>query len=165
MEEREIRRGDIYYADLSPVVGSEQGGVRPVLVIQNNTGNAYSPTVIVAAVTSQPKTKLPTHVILRDRKGLEKNSVVLLEQVRTIDKSRLREYVGILDKQQMLKVDKALRTSTGVRKLDKPLLLCLCPVCAKVFMNRRNILSKGQIMDRRRKKYVCSVRAGKGMTT
>jgi len=90
-------------------------------------------TVIVAAVTSQPKTKLPTHVILRDRKGLEKNSVVLLEQVRTIDKSRLREYVGILDKQQMLKVDKALRTSTGVRKLDKPLLLCLCPVCAKVF--------------------------------
>lgn len=133
MEEREIRRGDIYYADLSPVVGSEQGGVRPVLVIQNNTGNAYSPTVIVAAVTSQPKTKLPTHVILRDRKGLEKNSVVLLEQVRTIDKSRLREYVGILDKQQMLKVDKALRTSTGVRKLDKPLLLCLCPVCAKVF--------------------------------
>ena len=133
MEEREIRRGDIYYADLSPVVGSEQGGVRPVLVIQNNTGNAYSPTVIVAAVTSQPKTKLPTHVILRDRKGLEKNSVVLLEQVRTIDKSRLREYVGILDRQQMLKVDKALRTSTGVRKLDKPIQLCLCPVCAKVF--------------------------------
>lgn len=70
MEEREIRRGDIYYADLSPVVGSEQGGIRPVLVIQNNTGNAYSPTVIVAAVTSKPKTKLPTHVILRDRKGL-----------------------------------------------------------------------------------------------
>ena len=101
MEEREIRRGDIYYADLSPVVGSEQGGIRPVLVIQNNTGNAYSPTVIVAAVTSKPKTKLPTHVILRDRKGLEKNSVVLLEQVRTIDKSRLREYVGILDRQQM----------------------------------------------------------------
>lgn len=104
MEEREIRRGDIYYADLSPVVGSEQGGIRPVLVIQNNTGNAYSPTVIVAAVTSKPKTKLPTHVILRDRKGLEKNSVVLLEQVRTIDKSRLREYVGILDRQQMLKI-------------------------------------------------------------
>ena len=163
MEEREIRRGDIYYADLSPVVGSEQGGVRPVLVIQNNTGNAYSPTVIVAAVTSQPKTKLPTHVILRDRKGLEKNSVVLLEQVRTIDKSRLREYVGILDKQQMLKVDKALRTSTGVRKLDKPIQLCLCPVCAKVFYESRNILSKEQIMDKGRKKCVCFVRAGKGM--
>lgn len=153
MEERKIRRGDIYYADLSPVMGSEQGGVRPVVVIQNNTGNVYSPTVIVAAVTSRPKTNLPTHVVLDDRKGLEKNSVVLLEQVRTIDKSRLREYVGILDKQQMVKVDKALRKSTGVRKLDKPIQLCLCPVCAKVFYESSEYFIKRA--DYGQKKEMC----------
>ena len=154
MEEREIRRGDIYYADLSPVVGSEQGGIRPVLVIQNNTGNAYSPTVIVAAVTSKPKTKLPTHVILRDRKGLEKNSVVLLEQVRTIDKSRLREYVGILDK--------ALRTSTGVRKLDKPIQLCLCPVCAKIFYESPEHFIKRADYGQRKKEVCMFCQSRKG---
>ncbi|MGE9883881.1 type II toxin-antitoxin system PemK/MazF family toxin, partial [Blautia obeum] len=89
MKDQGIRRGDIYQADLNPVFGSEQGGYRPVLVIQNNRGNKYSPTVIVAAITSRLKTKLPTHVSLRNIKGLDKNSVVLLEQVRTIDKKRL----------------------------------------------------------------------------
>ena len=88
MEERGIKRGDIYHADLNPIFGSEQGGYRPVLIIQNNVGNKYSPTVIVAAITSQPKTKLPTHVPLQGIEGLEKHSVVLLEQVRTIDKRR-----------------------------------------------------------------------------
>ena len=133
MEEREIKRGDIFYADLNPVIGSEQGGFRPVLVIQNTTGNEYSPTVIVAAITSRPKTKLPTHVSLRNRKGLEKNSVVLLEQIRTLDKKRLENFVGTIDRYQMWKVDEALRTSTGMRKLDKPIEMCLCPVCVKVF--------------------------------
>ena len=108
MKDQGIRRGYIYQADLNPVFGSEQGGYRPVLVIQNNRGNKYSPTVIVAAITSRLKTKLPTHVLLRNIKGLDKNSVVLLEQVRTIDK---------LTKEQMQKIDKALRTSTGMKKL------------------------------------------------
>ena len=115
MKDQGIRRGDIYQADLNPVFGSEQGGYRPVLVIQNNRGNKYSPTVIVAAITSRLKTKLP-HVLLRNIKGLDKNSVVLLEQVRTIDKKRLDNYVGTLTKEQMQKIDKALRTSTGMRK-------------------------------------------------
>lgn len=98
---KEIKRNDIYYAELNPVVGSEQGGLRPVLILQNDTGNKYSPTTIVAAITSrQSKSRLPTHVnITAD--GLAKDSVVLLEQIRTIDKSRLTEYVGRLDKQTM----------------------------------------------------------------
>ena len=90
-----IKRGDIYYADLSPVVGSEQGGLRPVLIVQNDVGNRYSPTVIAAAITSQVnKSKLPTHIELNERYGLSKESVILLEQVRTIDKARLREKGG-----------------------------------------------------------------------
>ena len=133
MEEREIRRGDIYHANLNPVVGSEQGGYRPVLVIQNNRGNKHSPTVVVDAITSRPKHRMPTHVPLKGIEGLEKDSVVLLEQLRTIDKKRLDDYVGTLDRQQMLKVEKALCSSTGMRKLDKPILMCLCPVCAKPF--------------------------------
>ena len=102
----EIRRGDLYYADLSPVVGSEQGGVRPVLVIQNNIGNKYSPTIIIAAITSQiNKAKLPTHIeISANEYGLNKDSVILLEQIRTIDKKRLREKIGCLDKNMMLKI-------------------------------------------------------------
>ena len=138
MEERKIRRGDIYHADLNPVFGSEQGGYRPVLVIQNNRGNQYSPTVIVAAITSRPKSKMPTHVpIPADMQGLEKDSVVLLEQVRTLDKKRLGDYIGTLDRQQMMKVDKALCSSTGMRKRDKPILMCLCPICAKPFYDSK----------------------------
>lgn len=134
MEKRIIKRGDIYHADLNPVFGSEQGGYRPVLVIQNNIGNQHSPTVIVAAITSKPKSKLPTHVAIpADIQGLEKDSVVLLEQLRTLDKKRLDDYIGTLDKQQMMKVDNALCSSTGLRTLDKPVLMCLCPVCAKPF--------------------------------
>ena len=112
----EIRRGDLYYADLSPVVGSEQGGVRPVLIIQNNIGNKYSPTVIVAAITSQiNKAKLPTHIEIADNEyGLNKDSVILLEQIRTIDKKRLREKIGCLDKSMMLKIDNSLQISLGL---------------------------------------------------
>ena len=93
MEDRNVRRGDIYHADLDPVFGSEQGGYRPVLVIQNNIGNKYSPTVIVAAITSKEKMKLPTHIAIPEIEGLEKDSVVLLEQLRTLDKRRLENYV------------------------------------------------------------------------
>ncbi|NLU36595.1 MAG: type II toxin-antitoxin system PemK/MazF family toxin [Clostridiales bacterium] len=111
-----IKRGDIYYADLSPVVGSEQGGVRPVLIVQNDIGNKYSPTVIIAAITSQiNKGKLPTHVeISAEDYGLPKDSVILLEQVRTIDKKRLKEKIGYLSPEIMKKVDEALQISFGL---------------------------------------------------
>lgn len=111
-----VKRGDIFYADLSPVVGSEQGGVRPVLIIQNDVGNRYSPTVICAAITSQiNKAKLPTHIEIDCCKySLVKDSVVLLEQIRTIDKKRLREKIGHLDIELMKKIDKALIISVGL---------------------------------------------------
>lgn len=112
-----IKRGDMYYADLSPVIGSEQGGIRPVLVIQNNTGNKYSPTVIVSAITSQMnKTSLPTHIKLDSQEfGLKADSVVLTEQIRTIDKSRLKERIGHIDDEQIMnKVNSALGVSFGL---------------------------------------------------
>ena len=112
----DIKRGYLYYADLSPVVGSEQGGVSPVLIIQNDIGNKYSPTVIVAAITSQiNKAKLPTHIeISANEYGLNKDSVILLEQIRTIDKKRLREKIGCLDDNMMVKVDSSLQISLGL---------------------------------------------------
>ena len=111
-----IKRGDIFYADLSPVVGSEQGGVRPVLIVQNDIGNKYSPTVIAAAITSQiNKAKLPTHIeISAQEYGLAKDSVILLEQIRTIDRKRLRERIGHLDDELMEKVNEALNVSFGL---------------------------------------------------
>ena len=112
-----VKRGDIFYADLSPVVGSEQGGVRPVLIIQNDMGNRHSPTVIAAAITSQMnKAKLPTHIELVGCScGLTKDSVVLLEQVRTLDKRRLREHMGRLEPERMDEVDQAIAVSFGLR--------------------------------------------------
>ena len=117
----EIKRGYLYYADLSPVVGSEQGGIRPVLIIQNDIGNKYSPTVIVAAITSQiNKAKLPTHIeISANEYGLNKDSVILLEQIRTIDKKRLREKIGCLDKNMMLKVNNSLQISIFFFKIKE----------------------------------------------
>ncbi len=111
-----IKRGDIYYADLSPVVGSEQGGIRPVLIVQNNVGNKYSPTVIAAAITSQQsKSKLPTHIPLQaDTSGLAKDSMVLLEQVRTIDKKRLKEKMGSIDESSMSAINNAISISFGL---------------------------------------------------
>lgn len=111
-----IKRGDIFYADLSPVVGSEQGGVRPVLIVQNDVGNKYSPTVIAAAITSQhDKAKLPTHIQLNAQSsGLAKDSVVLLEQIRTIDKKRLKEKMGCLDTCSMVRVNEAISISFGL---------------------------------------------------
>ena len=114
-----IKRGELYYADLSPVVGSEQGGVRPILIVQNDTGNKYSPTVIAAAVTSKlTKAKLPTHIeITANEFGLVKDSVILLEQIRTIDKRRLKERIGELPPTIMLRVDDALKISLGFIKV------------------------------------------------
>lgn len=109
-----IKRGELYYADLSPVVGSEQGGVRPVLIVQNDVGNKYSPTIIAAAITSQmTKAKLPTHIELDTTCGLPKDSILLTEQLRTLDKQRLKEKIGILDTKAMEKVNNALMVSLG----------------------------------------------------
>jgi len=114
--DNEIKRGDIYYADLSPVVGSEQGGMRPVLIVQNDVGNKHSPTVIAAAITSQiNKARLPTHIELSANSyGLTKDSVILLEQIRTIDKRRLREKMGNIDTSLMSRIDTAIAVSFGI---------------------------------------------------
>ena len=112
-----VKRGDMFYADLSPVIGSEQGGIRPVLIIQNDLGNKYSPTVIAAAITSQTnKTKLPTHIEIRENtRGLKNNSVVLVEQIRTIDKSRLKEKIGHIDDNKIInELNNALGISFGL---------------------------------------------------
>lgn len=118
---RFIRRGDVYYADLDPVVGSEQGGVRPVLIIQNNIGNRYSPTIIVAAITGRPKKLLPTHVFVGVSQfynpcgsGLQKNSFILLEQIRTLDRERLLDYAGCVNRQKMGEINEALAVSVGL---------------------------------------------------
>ncbi len=111
-----VKRGEIYYADLSPVVGSEQGGMRPVLIVQNDTGNRHSPTVIAAAITSRlDKAQLPTHIALAEGSaGLNRDSIILLEQIRTLDKSRLRERMGRVDEPTMNAVDAALAVSFGL---------------------------------------------------
>ena len=118
-----IKRGDIYYADLSPVIGSEQGGIRPVLIIQNDVGNKYSPTVIAAAITSKlNKSRLPTHIEVDAREyGLAKDSIILLEQIRTLDKQRLKERMGHLNENKMIDVNKALFVSFGLEE-DKQMI-------------------------------------------
>lgn len=115
---KEIKRGEIYYANLCPVIGSEQGGIRPVIILQNDVGNKYSPTTIVAAITSRKtKSKLPTHVPILS-KSLNRKSTVLLEQIRTIDKSRLTEYIGKADVQTMRAIDRAIVISFGIEYLE-----------------------------------------------
>ncbi|MDE1525844.1 type II toxin-antitoxin system PemK/MazF family toxin [Ligilactobacillus salivarius] len=121
MSDFEVKRGDIFFADLSPVVGSEQGGVRPVLIIQNNIGNKFSPTVIIVAITSKiSKPKMPTHIgLVAKEVGLEKDSVVLLEQLRTIDKQRLKDKVTHIDEKLMQRVNNALKISVGLASIHK----------------------------------------------
>ena len=121
MSDFEVKRGDIFFADLSPVVGSEQGGVRPVLNIQNNIGNKFSPTVIIAAITSKiSMQKMPTHIgLVAKEVGLEKDSVVLLEQLRTIDKQRLKDKVTHIDEKLMQRVNNALKISVGLASIHK----------------------------------------------
>ena len=118
--DKTIKRGDIYYADLNPVIGSEQGGTRPVLVISSNIGNKHSLTVIIAAITSRVRTKkkLPTHLYLGGVEGLSANSIILFEQLRTIDKKRLKEHIGMIDSQQIFAADKSLLVSLGLDKKD-----------------------------------------------
>lgn len=133
-----IKRGDMFYADLSPVVGSEQGGIRPVLVIQNNIGNRFSPTIIVAAITSSvKKAGLPTHVSLPCAYGLSEDSMVLLEQIRTIDRRRLKSFIGSVNSEIIDYIDEALGISIGLEEEQHPdeMELCLCPTCASQFYN------------------------------
>ena len=121
MAGKRIQRGDIYYADLRPVVGSEQGGIRPVVILQNNIGNQFSPTTIAAAITSRDeKHKLPTHIWIGGQfYGLHQNSMILLEQVRTLDRRRLRDYIGCLDKATLAAVDRGLIVSLGMKNIQK----------------------------------------------
>lgn len=167
-ETNEIKRGDIYFANLNPVCGSEQGGFRPVLVVQNDVGNRYSPTVIVAPITGViKKNRLPTHVGLPPEIGLKKRSMVLLEQVRAIDKSRLSGFVSTLDDELMDYVDSALGISLA---LDDPteeeypdeMTLCLCPVCAAQFYNSPgHIIRRVDPLSRRKDDCTyCQVRKG-----
>lgn len=116
MEERRIKRGDIYRTDLNPVIGSEQGGTRPVLIISNDIGNRHSPTVIIAAITGKThtKAKLPTHIEIKNLEGLDRDSIILLEQIRTLDKQRLKQYLGMMPTDMMTDVDKALAVSLAI---------------------------------------------------
>lgn len=121
---RNIFRGDLYYADLEPVIGSEQGGIRPVLIVQNNLGNTYSPTVIIAPITSKvdSKPKLPTHIEIKAFQGIKKDSIILIEQIRVIDKQRLKAYLGHLKMEQMILVDKSIIHAFGLKvKLEEKL--------------------------------------------
>lgn len=117
MEERRIKRGDIYRTDLNPVIGSEQGGTRPVLIISNDIGNRHSPTVIIAAITGKThtKAKLPTHIEVKNLEGLDRDSIILLEQIRTLDKQRLKQYLGVMPTDMMTDVDEALAVSLAIR--------------------------------------------------
>ena len=139
-----IKRGDIYYADLSPVVGSEQGGLRPVLIVQNDIGNRYSPTVIAAAITSKMgKAKLPTHIdIYASEVGLAKDSVILLEQIRTLDKRRLREKMGHLDEGVMNRVDGAIAVSFGLEGANE-----IREANRRVYMRDENVQVKRKISE------------------
>ena len=132
MEPLKIRRGDIFTANLDPVEGSEQGGVRPVLIIQNNTGNRFSPTVIAAAITTKRKGNLPTHVELGSQYGLPEDSILSAEQPRTLDKSRLMQYIGHVDKYKMYEVNRALKVSLALLR-NEPNRITLCPACASAF--------------------------------
>ncbi len=132
MEPLKIRRGDIFMANLDPVVGSEQGGIRPVLIIQNNTGNRFSPTVIVATITTKRKGNQPTHVELGPKYGLPEDSILSAEQPRTLDKTRLMSFVGHVDKTTMYEVNRALKVSMDLIK-NEPNRITLCRSCASAF--------------------------------
>ena len=144
MYTNEIHRGDIFSADLSPVIGSEQDGFRPVLIIQNDVGNNHSPTVIVAPISSQiKKVELPTHVLLPSELELPEESMVMLEQIRTVDRARLDSYLTTADEKTMRKVNKAIRISLGLfasksAPRAKRLTLCLCPTCASAFYHSKD---------------------------
>ena len=165
MNQKNIKRGDIYYADLNPVFGSEQGGCRPVLVVQNNNGNKYSPTIVVTPITGNIyKNPLPTHVILPRSCCLVKDSLVLVEQIRTIDRSRIKEYIGHINEEQQSEIDKALDVCVGLEKRRPPkgemLVLSLCPQCESDFRNNRYMLVKKGWQDVKENCDICKTAKG-----
>ena len=168
MKKRKVKRGDIYYAYLNPVVGSEQGDCRPVLVVQNDVGNEHSPTVIVTPLTRNlRKNPLPTHVMLPMSCGLDKDSLVLAEQIRTIDRSRLSNYIGHIDRETQNAVDNALAVCIGLERKRPPkgemLVLTLCPRCEAAFRNSEYLLVKKGWQDIKEDCDFCRVTA-KGLT-
>lgn len=158
--EKQILRGEVYFANLDPVIGSEQGGYRPALIIQNNTGNRYSGTVIIACITSKAKTKLPTHVPLVQMNGLPKHSMLLMEQLRTVDKNRIGDFVGALDSGLMNKADTALSISLGLPRAMN--IMTLCPHCYKQFADSEAYILRRVHRDQqvRESCTMCSYRAG-----
>jgi len=165
---RIIRRGDIYYADLDPAVGSEQAGSRPILIIQNNIGNLHGPTVIVTALThhADQKTQLPTHCVLKGVRGLKFESVVLGEQIRTLDKRRLTEFVGRLNRKTMRKVDHVIKVSLGLieDKRNNEMILSLCPTCAGFFYDSPDYYIKRTDMNQYAKETCDYCQSRRGFT-
>ncbi len=160
---REIKRGEIYYADLNPVFGSEQGGVRPVLTIQNNTGNRYSPTIIIAPITASKKPDMITHVSLANLSCLREPSIVLLEQIRTIDRQRLRDYIGMVTEEQIVAVNHAIVISLGLNQtLREPIELSLCSICVDQFYQTQTYRIKRVDKEQKHKEICiyCGVRHG-----
>lgn len=162
---RTYHRGDMYYADLGRGIGSEQEGYRPVLIVQNDTGNKYSPTVIVAAISSKvdAKAKLPTHYLLKPENGLELPSLVLMEQLRTIDKKRLEIYIGHLEESHIRQLNRALAVSVGlIEETPKELIMCLCSSCANNFYGTGSYYLRRIHSDWRRKDICtyCGQRSG-----
>lgn len=158
-----LYRGDIYFCDLDPAFGCEQGGTRPVLVIQNNTGNAHSATTIIAAITHKDKPALPTHVALQGVSGLKDGSVVLLEQIRTIDRGRLVRQVATLDNHKMRLVDIALATSVGIQTPPKTsMLMSLCQSCVQTFRDSNSYLVRQADVSQETKESctICNVKTG-----
>lgn len=168
MEKRKIKRGDIFYADLNPVVGSEQGSIRPCLVVQNDLGNMYSPTIIITPITRNlHKNPLPTHVLIpRHSSGLDTDSLVLAEQIRTIDRKRFKEYIGRVDDEIMPEIDKALAVCIGLEKRRPPkgemLNLTLCTQCENDFKNSGYLLIKKGLHKDKSKCDYC--KNAKGLT-
>lgn len=151
-------RGDMYYADLGRGIGSEQEGYRPVVIVQNNVGNKHSPTVIIAAISSKvdAKAKLPTHYLIEAESGLELPSLILLEQLRTIDKQRLEMYIGRLGEKHILKINHALAVSVGlIEEVPENLIMCLCPACANNFYGTGSYFLR-RVNPVQSKKDICS---------
>ena len=164
-KQMQIYRGNIYYADLNPVIGSEQGDIRPVLVVQNDIGNKYSPTIVIAPITCNLNKKfLPTHVPVSHIFGLEKNSLALVEQIRTIDRSRIFEYIGCITKQQQLEIDCALAICVGIDNLHSikkdTIALSLCPRCESNFSQSDCVLVKRGWQETKKFCDFCESRQG-----
>ena len=161
MDTKVIRRGEIYYANLNPVVGSEQGHTRPVIVVQNNTGNRYSPTIVIVPITCNiKKTALPTHVGIPHFSGLEVDSMALVEQIRTLDRSRFTEYIGRIGDETQKEIDNALAVCVGIKKASDTLTLCLCRRCEENFRDSGCVVVKKGYQEFKKTCDYCGTKLG-----